>query len=244
MNEDKHCRPILFHTNGPNAGDQEPFPMGSNIRSRPCKLLSRALTVRPYINYKNHTISIPVFILLNFLVSFNLQFNSIRSSPLFFIYFLCFPILSVKPKKEPFPMGSNIQSRPGKLLSRALTVRPYINYKNHTISIPVFILLKFLVSFNLQFNSIRSSTLFFIYFLCFPIISIKPKKVKPHSIFLLMLGTYHRVVYYSKLLVSILEEFLRWQGSFSRPERNLKGNYTITPHTICKANHIGGTIVY
>ncbi|XP_039046867.1 protein MEI2-like 1 isoform X2 [Hibiscus syriacus] len=35
MNEDKRCRPILFHTDGPNAGDQEPFPMGSNIRSRP-----------------------------------------------------------------------------------------------------------------------------------------------------------------------------------------------------------------
>lgn len=37
MNEDKRCRPILFHTDGPNAGDQEPFPMGSNIRSRPGK---------------------------------------------------------------------------------------------------------------------------------------------------------------------------------------------------------------
>ncbi|CAA7400502.1 unnamed protein product [Spirodela intermedia] len=35
MNEDKRCRPILFHTDGPNAGDQEPFPMGINIRSRP-----------------------------------------------------------------------------------------------------------------------------------------------------------------------------------------------------------------
>ncbi|KAF5476482.1 hypothetical protein F2P56_003233 [Juglans regia] len=35
MNEDKRCRPILFHTDGPNAGDLEPFPMGANIRSRP-----------------------------------------------------------------------------------------------------------------------------------------------------------------------------------------------------------------
>ncbi|KAF8715429.1 hypothetical protein HU200_027076 [Digitaria exilis] len=35
MNEDKRCRPILFHSDGPNAGDQEPFPVGSNIRSRP-----------------------------------------------------------------------------------------------------------------------------------------------------------------------------------------------------------------
>ncbi|XP_073303573.1 protein MEI2-like 4 [Primulina huaijiensis] len=34
MNEDKRCRPILFHTEGPNAGDQVPFPMGSNIRPR------------------------------------------------------------------------------------------------------------------------------------------------------------------------------------------------------------------
>lgn len=37
MNEDKRCRPILFHTDGPNAGDQVPFPMGVNIRSRPTK---------------------------------------------------------------------------------------------------------------------------------------------------------------------------------------------------------------
>lgn len=35
MNEDKRCRPILFHSDGPNAGDQEPFPVGSNVRSRP-----------------------------------------------------------------------------------------------------------------------------------------------------------------------------------------------------------------
>ncbi|XP_010555583.1 PREDICTED: protein MEI2-like 4 [Tarenaya hassleriana] len=34
MNEDKRCRPILFHTDGPNAGDQEPFPLGANVRSR------------------------------------------------------------------------------------------------------------------------------------------------------------------------------------------------------------------
>ncbi|KAJ8772395.1 hypothetical protein K2173_027572 [Erythroxylum novogranatense] len=34
MNEDKRCRPILFHTDGPNAGDPEPFPMGANIRPR------------------------------------------------------------------------------------------------------------------------------------------------------------------------------------------------------------------
>ncbi|XP_059633443.1 protein MEI2-like 4 isoform X2 [Cornus florida] len=37
MNEDKRCRPILFHTEGPNAGDQVPFPMGVNIRSRSSK---------------------------------------------------------------------------------------------------------------------------------------------------------------------------------------------------------------
>lgn len=49
MNEDKRCRPILFHTDGPNAGDQEPFPMGTNIRSRPGK-------PRTYGNeeYQNH----------------------------------------------------------------------------------------------------------------------------------------------------------------------------------------------
>ncbi|KAK7318343.1 hypothetical protein RJT34_03042 [Clitoria ternatea] len=37
MNEDKRCRPILFHTDGPNAGDPEPFPMGASIRLRPGK---------------------------------------------------------------------------------------------------------------------------------------------------------------------------------------------------------------
>ncbi|KAG9159254.1 hypothetical protein Leryth_023125 [Lithospermum erythrorhizon] len=34
MNEDKRCHPILFHTEGPNAGDQVPFPMGVKIRPR------------------------------------------------------------------------------------------------------------------------------------------------------------------------------------------------------------------
>ncbi|XXG47144.1 hypothetical protein AAC387_Pa02g1836 [Persea americana] len=37
MNEDKRCRPILFHSSGPNAGEPEPFPMGTNIRPRPSK---------------------------------------------------------------------------------------------------------------------------------------------------------------------------------------------------------------
>ncbi|KAK7273179.1 hypothetical protein RIF29_14227 [Crotalaria pallida] len=34
MNEDKRCRPILFNTEGPNAGDQIPFPIGVNVRNR------------------------------------------------------------------------------------------------------------------------------------------------------------------------------------------------------------------
>ncbi|KAM0869572.1 hypothetical protein ACQ4PT_040598 [Festuca glaucescens] len=37
MTEDKWCRPILFHKDGPNAGDQEPFPVGNNIRPRTCR---------------------------------------------------------------------------------------------------------------------------------------------------------------------------------------------------------------
>jgi hypothetical protein len=37
MNEDKRCRPILFHTDGPNAGDQVPFPTGTNMRPRGSK---------------------------------------------------------------------------------------------------------------------------------------------------------------------------------------------------------------
>ncbi|GAA0183792.1 RNA metabolism protein [Lithospermum erythrorhizon] len=40
MNEDKRCRPILFNTDGPNAGDQVPFPIGGNIRSRTKKIKS------------------------------------------------------------------------------------------------------------------------------------------------------------------------------------------------------------
>ncbi|KAK8603348.1 hypothetical protein V6N13_085538 [Hibiscus sabdariffa] len=40
MNEDKRCRPILFNTDGPNAGDQVPFPVGANIRMRPGKARS------------------------------------------------------------------------------------------------------------------------------------------------------------------------------------------------------------
>ncbi|XP_044508153.1 protein MEI2-like 4 isoform X2 [Mangifera indica] len=38
MNEDKRCRPILFNTDGPSAGDQVPFPMGVNDRTRPGKV--------------------------------------------------------------------------------------------------------------------------------------------------------------------------------------------------------------
>ncbi|XP_062230444.1 protein MEI2-like 3 [Phragmites australis] len=34
MNEEKWCRPILFHKDGPNLGDQEPFPVGNNVQSR------------------------------------------------------------------------------------------------------------------------------------------------------------------------------------------------------------------
>jgi len=34
MNEDKRCRPILFQTEGPNAGDQEPFPSSNSFRLR------------------------------------------------------------------------------------------------------------------------------------------------------------------------------------------------------------------
>ncbi|XP_020248626.1 protein MEI2-like 4 isoform X1 [Asparagus officinalis] len=37
MNEDKRCRPIIFRSDGPNAGDQEPFPVGVNVRSRRSK---------------------------------------------------------------------------------------------------------------------------------------------------------------------------------------------------------------
>ncbi|ESQ40664.1 hypothetical protein EUTSA_v10012619mg [Eutrema salsugineum] len=51
MNEDKRCRPILFHTAGPNAGDQEPFPMGSNIRSRPGK--PRTSSIENYANFSS-----------------------------------------------------------------------------------------------------------------------------------------------------------------------------------------------
>ncbi|CAN8264725.1 unnamed protein product [Cochlearia groenlandica] len=52
MNEDKRCRPILFHTDGPNAGDQEPFPMGTNIRTRPGRPRSNSVD-----NYNNFNIA-------------------------------------------------------------------------------------------------------------------------------------------------------------------------------------------
>ncbi|KAJ4911722.1 Protein MEI2-like 4 [Raphanus sativus] len=51
MSEDKRCRPILFHTTGPNAGEQEPFPMGSNIRSRPGK--RRTSRIDNYTNFSS-----------------------------------------------------------------------------------------------------------------------------------------------------------------------------------------------
>eukprot|EP01018_Ginkgo_biloba_P009764 Gb_07771 [translate_table: standard] len=35
MNEDKRCRPILFHSEGSEAGDQEPFPLNLNLKVRP-----------------------------------------------------------------------------------------------------------------------------------------------------------------------------------------------------------------
>ncbi|GFZ17314.1 MEI2-like protein 5 [Actinidia rufa] len=47
MNEDKRCRPILFCINGPNAGEQEPFPVGTNIRSKAGK-------ARGYVAEENH----------------------------------------------------------------------------------------------------------------------------------------------------------------------------------------------
>jgi len=34
MTEDKKCRPIIFHSDGPNVGEQEPFPLGSSVRTR------------------------------------------------------------------------------------------------------------------------------------------------------------------------------------------------------------------
>jgi protein phosphatase 1 regulatory subunit 42 len=34
MHEDKRCRPVLFVTDGPGAGEQEPFPVGPNVRPR------------------------------------------------------------------------------------------------------------------------------------------------------------------------------------------------------------------
>ncbi|KAF7135281.1 hypothetical protein RHSIM_Rhsim08G0197200 [Rhododendron simsii] len=43
MNEDKRCRPILFCTDGPNAGEQEPFPVGTNIRLKAGKARSSVI---------------------------------------------------------------------------------------------------------------------------------------------------------------------------------------------------------
>ncbi|KAJ7533593.1 hypothetical protein O6H91_13G056500 [Diphasiastrum complanatum] len=43
MNEDKRCRPILFHTEGPN----EPFPVGLNVRTRSGRDLNSNGSTRP-----------------------------------------------------------------------------------------------------------------------------------------------------------------------------------------------------
>jgi protein phosphatase 1 regulatory subunit 42 len=34
MHEDKRCRPVLFVSEGPDAGEPEPFPMGVHVRPR------------------------------------------------------------------------------------------------------------------------------------------------------------------------------------------------------------------
>jgi protein phosphatase 1 regulatory subunit 42 len=34
MHEDKRCRPVLFISEGPDAGEPEPFPMGVHVRPR------------------------------------------------------------------------------------------------------------------------------------------------------------------------------------------------------------------
>jgi len=34
MTEDKKCRPIIFYSEGPRMGQQEPFPVGSNVQNR------------------------------------------------------------------------------------------------------------------------------------------------------------------------------------------------------------------
>lgn len=56
MNEDKRCRPILFHSGGPNVGDQEPFPIGTNPRTR----LSKARGSHqgsPIVGYQHEKLS-------------------------------------------------------------------------------------------------------------------------------------------------------------------------------------------
>eukprot|EP01100_Stratorugosa_tubuloviscum_P008071 TRINITY_DN3355_c0_g1_i1.p1 TRINITY_DN3355_c0_g1~~TRINITY_DN3355_c0_g1_i1.p1 ORF type:complete len:153 (-),score=47.19 TRINITY_DN3355_c0_g1_i1:47-451(-) len=47
MCEDKKCRPIIFHSEGPNQGEQEPFPIGPNVRPR------RSLSRNGHENSKN-----------------------------------------------------------------------------------------------------------------------------------------------------------------------------------------------
>lgn len=48
MNEDKRCRPILFCTDGPNAGEQEPFPLGTNVRVKSGKARGIGYEVNPH----------------------------------------------------------------------------------------------------------------------------------------------------------------------------------------------------
>ncbi|KAK9066346.1 hypothetical protein SSX86_013668 [Deinandra increscens subsp. villosa] len=53
LNEDKCCHPILFTTDGPNAGNQEPFPLGPNIQTRRHK--NRFNTHKVYANQEMST---------------------------------------------------------------------------------------------------------------------------------------------------------------------------------------------
>ncbi|BAT83130.1 hypothetical protein VIGAN_04023400 [Vigna angularis var. angularis] len=56
MNEDKRCRPILFNTDGPNAGDQVPFPVGINIRNKSGRV--RSSTQEDSLHGSQHNLGI------------------------------------------------------------------------------------------------------------------------------------------------------------------------------------------
>mmetsp|Transcript_35597 Transcript_35597/g.100749 ORF Transcript_35597/g.100749 Transcript_35597/m.100749 type:complete len:1014 (-) Transcript_35597:492-3533(-) len=54
MHEDKHCRPIIFASDGVVAGLQEPFPVGPNVRARTARVSGKDSRKGSMVNLQAH----------------------------------------------------------------------------------------------------------------------------------------------------------------------------------------------